>query len=426
LNNLPNRHRNHEIETLSERFFNNQVPVNWVVNKLQLDYGTDLNCEIVIDKGVTGMNFSVQLKGKEKESNAESIKIPIKRTTIKRWLNKLEPTMIIVYIVNEDEAFWLWFEDNTVDLTLKNDSFTISIPRNNKLSQLDWNNCIEYLREIFKKRHLLYAVPKIDDNNKIAWDLFKEKKHQRALSYFYEFLQRTPKDAIMLEAIALCEYELFNYQKALVHINKALEIENNDGIIISKASILTEQGILLKDKSLIRDALVLFEDLILRGHSSYPLYYNYGSALSNLGEYETSIIFFKKAIKLNPNKAQVWNNMGNSYMEIGEHDLKMQCYENALQINPDLAETLFNKGSSLVRYYGKAEEGLSLMLQATEKSDRYEIDTPNVFFWITEAYIIMGDFENALNWNKRGLSYFSNDIYLRQQKTLIDQAVKYF
>jgi tetratricopeptide (TPR) repeat protein len=420
LNNLPNRHRNHEIETLSERFFNNQVPVNWVVNKLQLDYGTDLNCEIVIDKGVTGMNFSVQLKGKEKESNTESIKIPIKRTTIKRWLNKLEPTMIIVYIVNEDEAFWLWFEDNTVDLTLKNDSFTISIPRNNKLSQLDWNNCIEYLREIFKKRHLLYAVPKIDGSNKIAWDLFKEKKHQRALSYFYEFLQKTPKDAIMLEAIALCEYELFNYQKALIHINKALEIENNDGIIISKASILTEQGILLKDKSLIRDALVLFEDLILRGHSSYPLYYNYGSALSNVGEHERSIIFFKKAIKLNPNKAQVWNNMGNSYMEIGEHDLKMKCYENALQINPDLAETLFNKGSSLVRYEGKAEEGLSLMLQATEKSDRYEIDTPNVFFWITEAYIILGDFENALYWNKRGLSNFSNDIYLQQQKTLLD------
>jgi tetratricopeptide (TPR) repeat protein len=420
LNNLPNRHRNHEIETLSERYFNKLIPVNWVVNKLQLDYGTDLNCEIVIDKAVTGMNFSVQLKGKEKESSTENVKISIKRTTIKRWLNKLEPTMIIVYLVNEDEAFWLWFEDNTVDLTLKNDSFTINISRNNKLSQLDWNSCIEYLREIFKKRHLLYAVPKIDDSNKIAWDLFKKKKHQRALAYFYELLEKTPKDAIMLEAVALCEYELFNYQKALIYINKALEIEINDGILLSKASILSEQGVFLKDESIISEALVLFEDLILNGYSSYLLYYNYGSTLSNVGKHEKSIVFFKKAIKLNPNKAQVWNNMGNSYMEIGEHNIKMQCYESALQINPDLAETLFNKGSSLVKYGGDVEEGLSLMLRATEKSDRYEIDTPNVFFWITEAYIILGDFENALYWNKRGLSNFSNNIYLQQQKTLLD------
>jgi len=426
LKNLPIRHRNHEIETLSERYFNKLVPVNWVVNKLQLDYGIDLNCEISIDKRVTGMNFSIQLKGKEKESNKECIKIPIKRTTISRWLNKLEPIMIIVYIVDEDEAFWLWFEDNTVNLTLKNESFTISIPRKNKLSKVNWSDYLEYVEKIFKKRYLLYDIPKVNCHNEIAWNSFFEKNYQKALSYFYDLIRNTTNDTVMLEAIALSEYELFNYQKALIYINKALEIETNGDLILSKASILTEQGIFLKDKSIIRDAIVLFEDLILKGHSSYILYYNYGSALSNVSEFERSIIFFKEAIKLNPNKAQVWNNMGNSYMEIGEHDLKMQCYENALQIDPDLAETLFNKGSSLVRYYGKAEEGLSFMLQATEKSDRYEIDTPNVFFWITEAYIILGDFENARYWNKRGLSYFSNDIYLQQQKTLLDQAVRYF
>ena len=75
----PNRHRNHEIETLSERYFKNCIPVSWVINAFQIDYGTDFNCEITIDKKVTGNNFSIQLKGKETEPNHETIKITLKR-----------------------------------------------------------------------------------------------------------------------------------------------------------------------------------------------------------------------------------------------------------------------------------------------------------------------------------------------------------
>ena len=103
---LPNRHRNHEIETLSERYFQNFIPISWVVNPFRLDYGTDYNCEITVDNKVSGMNFSVQLKGKETELDKEFIKIILKKTTITRWLNRLEPTMIIAFIVDENKAFW--------------------------------------------------------------------------------------------------------------------------------------------------------------------------------------------------------------------------------------------------------------------------------------------------------------------------------
>lgn len=418
---LPNRHRNHEIETLSERFLNNCIPVGWVLNPFKIDYGTDFNCEIARDNKVTGKNFTIQLKGKENESNNQTIKIKLKKTTINRWLNKLEPTMVVAYIVEENEAFWMWFENTAVDLTLKNESYVISVPRFNRLSKTNWENVSQYVEEIFSKRNLLYDIPKIDDENEIAWKSFFEHKYEKALSYFYDLIKQNPKDTSILEAIALSEYQLFNYQKALISINKALGIEYQDNFALNKASILTEQGFINNDNYKILEAIKLYEEILLSGYSSYQLFYNYGSALTKINEYEKSINYFEQAIKINPNKSEVWNNLGNSYMNIGQHKLEMECYDNALLITPDMPETLFSKGSSLFRYFGEIDEGLALMLQATEKSSRHEIDNPYVFFWISEAYLSKNDFKNATDWNAKGLSFFSMDDYLKNQKQKIEQ-----
>lgn len=422
LENFPNRHRNHEIETLSDRFLQNQLPPSWVINKFQIDYGTDYNCEITTENQVTGNNFSIQLKGKESEQNQEYIKITLKRTNINRWLNRLEPTMIIVFIFDENEAYWKWFEDTTVDLTQKNESFTISIPRQNKLSQLDWNTIAEHVRLIFSKRHLLYDIPKLDSQNEKGWKAFYEKNFEEALSEFYKIIKRTPNDISILEAIAISEYNLFNYPKALVYINKAIEIEDNSGFNLTKASILTEQGFANNDDTKIYEAINIYKKIINSGVESAQLYYNYGSALTKIEKYESSIEYFKKSLELNPNRPETWNNLGNSYMSIGKHQLEMVCYDNALLINPNLPETLFSKGSSLFRYFGYVDESLKLMLRATEIGNRHEIDNPYVFFWIAEAYLAIGDFDNAILWNNKGLLFFATDKYLKAQKLRIEDA----
>ena len=141
---LPNMHRNHEIEELSERYFRQNLPISWVVNKFVKDYGTDYNCEISKDRKVTGKNFTVQLKGKEKDAGKKYITIKnIKRNTINRWFNRLEPTMIIVYLVVEEEAFWCWLEYDTVDLSKPNRTFQIKVPRKNRLSKINWSEIID-------------------------------------------------------------------------------------------------------------------------------------------------------------------------------------------------------------------------------------------------------------------------------------------
>lgn len=415
MSDFPERHRNHEIETLSENYFRNQIPLSWVLNKFTLDYGVDYNCEIVIDKMVSGMNFSVQLKGKEKEENKEFVKIKIKRTTINRWLKKLEPTMIIAYIIEENEAYWMWFENNTVDLTLDQQTFTINIPKKNKLSDNNWENCKDYIENIFKRRNSLYEVPDVYDIKKEAWKFYIENNYKKALPLFYDILNENPENGMILEIISLCEYKLFNYQKALILINKALDISNNKSYLLNKASILTEQGNINNDNFKIREAIEIYQNLISENYISDTLYYNLGSALGRIEEYESSINYFKLAIILNPNKPEIWNNLGNSYMQLGLHDLEIDCYNKALKINPNQVETLFSKGSSLFRYFGFANESLTLMLKASELTDRYEYDNPNFFFWMSQIYIARNEIQKAKDWNTKGLKHFSSNKFLLEQ-----------
>jgi len=333
--------------------------------------------------------------------------------------------MIVAYVVDEQEAYWMWFENDTADLTLPNETYSIKVDRRNMLSGIDWDDVAEYIGQIFSKKYLLYTIPEVTDQNKQAWNLYFNFKFNEALPLFYDVLKAKPDDVSILEAIALSEYHLFNYQKALSYINKALAIEQNDSLHANKASILTEQGFAQKDTGKINEAINLYNKLIERNSSSATLFYNLGSALTKLEQYERSIICFKKSLELNPNKPEAWNNLGNSYMLISEHLVELECYDKALMVQPDMPETLFSKGSSLFRYFGKVDEGLALMLKSAMLTDRHELDNPNFFFWVAEAYLAKGDYENSKAWNDNGLSFFSTNDYLSHQQKRIELKQPY-
>ncbi len=413
---FPKRHRNHEIEELSERYMRNCIPASWVTNKLQLDYGTDYNCEITIDNGVSGLNFSIQLKGKESEKHNRHVSIAgIKRTTINRWIKKLEPTMIVAYVVEDNEAYWTWVTVNTFDLTKNNKTFQIKIPKENKLSIIDWNNVENYLKQIFSKKHLLYKYPIPAVGESEVWSLFFAGKFEFALWHLKE-LSKTKNEAIIWNAIAVCYYEMHQYQNALVTINKAIELSKNKVLILNKASFLTEQGINDKDRNKLMLAVDIYHDLIDSNYDSFNLYYNYANALSALNEHYEAIYQYKEALSINPNYAQAWKNLGTGYFYLSMHTEELECYEKALLLEPNLPEALFSKGLTLYRVYGEVDKGLELMIKGTNLTDRFDHEFPMAFFWIAEGFITKGDFELASAWNKKGLLNNPTDNYLIKQK----------
>ncbi len=60
---LPQRPREHVLETETEKFVSQVLPSEWLTEKRRHDYGVDLQVEIVQGEDVTGARFSIQLKG---------------------------------------------------------------------------------------------------------------------------------------------------------------------------------------------------------------------------------------------------------------------------------------------------------------------------------------------------------------------------
>lgn len=66
MSNLPQRPREHVLETESRKFVENILPSEWIVTHPIADYGIDLHVEIVENTYVTGAHFSMQLKSTDK------------------------------------------------------------------------------------------------------------------------------------------------------------------------------------------------------------------------------------------------------------------------------------------------------------------------------------------------------------------------
>jgi hypothetical protein len=148
----PQRHNNHTLEEKSITFFRNYLPENWNYNTIDRDYGQDLNIEIAEGNRYKGLEFIVQLKSSATpnildEYERQSLKV----STYNYLWDNLRVVLIIKFIESENEAYWTLLKD-IPEPNQEQDSFTIKIPRVNKLSELDWNLITDYVKAITHKK----------------------------------------------------------------------------------------------------------------------------------------------------------------------------------------------------------------------------------------------------------------------------------
>jgi tetratricopeptide (TPR) repeat protein len=81
--------------------------------------------------------------------------------------------------------------------------------------------------------------------------------------------------------------------------------------------------------------------------NSVTMLNNKGLSLAKLGMYNQSIVFFDKALAINPNDFTVLNNKGLSLAKLGMYNESIALYDKALAINPNYVYALNNKNSAL-------------------------------------------------------------------------------
>ena len=137
-----------------------------------------------------------------------------------------------------------------------------------------------------------------------ALSLHKLGKLKEAKKIYSEILKKNPNNFELMNLIGIIHLQLKNYSKAIIAINKAININPNH-------------------------------------HASYN---NLGVAYKELKKYEDAIKNFKQATKLNPNYAEAFNNLGIIFKNLNNYKEAYAYYKQCIKINPNYSEGYFNLG----------------------------------------------------------------------------------
>ena len=148
---FPVRSETHQLEEQSERFFRNCLPKNWTCEKPGYDYGVDLRIEIFEGEAATGLELLVQLKASQAATKGEKETVRLRSTTYNYLRDNLPVTMLVKFVAEDNDAYWLLFRDIPPP-NQDNDTFSIYIPKNNRLSNIDWAEIQRHVRNVTHKK----------------------------------------------------------------------------------------------------------------------------------------------------------------------------------------------------------------------------------------------------------------------------------
>lgn len=164
---FPIRSESHQLEELSKRFFQEALPKNWVSETSANDYGVDLRVDLFEGNQATGLELLVQLKATARSNGIETESVRLKIATYNLLWGKLQVAMLVKYVESENEAYWLLFRDIPTPLQ-EQETFTIHIPKENRLSAMQWPGIQEYVRGVTDKKMAAMRAYKMAINQAIG------------------------------------------------------------------------------------------------------------------------------------------------------------------------------------------------------------------------------------------------------------------
>lgn len=106
---MPSRPRSHQLREESERAFKNALPLEWVAQRMEDDYGLDYHVEVFEDGRATGDAFYAQLKGTDDDVISSALKTRIKVETADYWSRQALPVLVVRYHAPSGGLYTQWF-----------------------------------------------------------------------------------------------------------------------------------------------------------------------------------------------------------------------------------------------------------------------------------------------------------------------------
>jgi tetratricopeptide (TPR) repeat protein len=133
-------------------------------------------------------------------------------------------------------------------------------------------------------------------------------------------------------------------------------------------------------------------------------YFNYGLALTLVGNYEQALPQFEKSISLNPYFVKGYHAMGDAYLNLGRSQDAIQQYLKALELNPDDPAVHYNLGLAYFKG-GNTDKAIAEYRKALEIEPNYSF----AYKGLHDAYEKAGDKKNLKEidkqWKERSKAY---------------------
>ncbi len=171
-----------------------------------------------------------------------------------------------------------------------------------------------------------------------------------ALEIYEELSKKSPKNAELMHIIGVLHAQLNEPELALKYISRAIATEPNAAF-----------------------------------------YNSQGNVFRRLGNLESAILAYQKAISMNSNYPAAYNNLGLIYYQQQNFSLAKKAYENAITLSPDFIDALINAAI--------LEAHLGELNSSQEKLERaYKLNPNNlkVVSQLAQVYLSLGEYKKAL------------------------------
>ena len=299
------------------------------------------------------------------------------------------------------------------------------------------------------------------------------ERYKDALEFCGIWLDYLPQSADAFHKRAVILYQLNNPKEALRSIEQANRFAPADkDILLTKALICDQMGnvksgleildsilssdpgnedalfrkaLLLQSSENYKEALKLLIYLENIEFNPEEIWQELANCYHNLGDFQSSESYYKKALSLKPFDYLIWYNLGVMYGSRGANYRAIDCYKNSLAIKSDFISSLFNLGNSYSAQ-GRLVEAIDAFQNLLEITPD-DIDTmfnlggafadnkqylsaieyytkvislePNyhqAYFGRGYCYDNLDDYENALKDYNFALNYLPDSIMLLQAK----------
>lgn len=157
----------------------------------------------------------------------------------------------------------------------------------------------------------------------------KMHKPRKAQSYFTKAIQEDPDLDEAFYELALLNDENKERNQAIFHIKKALELDpDNWDYLFSSAEIHKRSGLL-------NEAEQIYKSLIAKGYEEPEVYIDYAELLFDLCEFEDGMDLLYKGVELNPNSADMQYRLSGYLYTLKESDEANIYFKKALKLDPD-------------------------------------------------------------------------------------------